>query len=415
MESLTLFKNNKERKLFFFIVLFTFLFNLYLEFSNYKKVIQNEIYYTQGTILNIYHKDKYKTLKIKTENFTFYTSYNKKIKAKIYQKINLYIITKKINFSSYLKGFYTKSFSVNINPSELDTKQKIHNYIGSQHTNNDISSLYNALYLASSLTTNIRELASNLGISHLIAISGFHLGVLSLVLYFLIHLLYNKLHSKLCPYRNKRFDIMIIISFLLFTYLIFIDMPPSLLRAFIMFIFALFLLRNNIKIISFETLLIISLFIIGLYPKLLFSLSLWFSITGVFYIFLFIKYFSHLNKLLQFILFNFWLYLTINPITHYFFATTALEQLYSPILTILFTIFYPLSVFLHLLNIGGIFDIYLEYISNINVYTIEVFTPSWFLILYILLSLFSIIKKEIFIVLNISMIIYNIWLFHFMF
>jgi len=192
-------------------------------------------------------------------------------------------------------------------------------------------------------------------------------------------------------------------------------MPPSLLRAFIMFIFALFLLRNNIKLISFETLFIISIFIIALYPKLLFSLSLWFSISGVFYIFLFIKYFSHLNKLLQFILFNFWLYLSINPITHYFFATTALEQLYSPILTILFTVFYPLTAFLHLLNIGETFDLYLDALINMDIYSIEVYTPSWFFILYILISLFAIIRKESFIILNILMIVYNIWLFHFLF
>jgi len=415
LESLTLFKNNKERKLFFFIFLSIFLFNLYLEFTNYKQITKNEIYYTKGVILNIYHKNKYETLKIKTENFTFFTSYNKKNKLKIYQNIDLYIVTKDIDFFSYLKGFYVKSFSINTNPIKLDIKQKIHNYIKSQHTNDNLSSLYNALYLASPLTNKIRELASNLGISHLIAISGFHLGVISLVLYFLIHFIYNKIHKIKFPYRNKRFDIMIFISFILFSYLIFIEMPPSLLRAFIMFIFALFLLRNNIKIISFETLLIISIFIIALYPKLLFSLSLWFSISGVFYIFLFIKYFSHLNKPLQFVLFNFWLYLSINPITHYFFATTALEQLYSPILTILFTIFYPLTAFLHLINTGGIFDLYLETLINMNIYSVEVFTPSWFFVVYILVSLFSIIRKESFIVLNILMIVYNIWLFHFMF
>lgn len=378
-------------------------------------MVENEIYSTKGTILNIYHKDKYNTLKIKTDKFTFFTSYNEIQKAKIYQEIDLYIITKDINFISYLKGFYTRSFNVNIKQIKISQKESIYNYVQSQHTNNDISSLYNALYLATPLSSKIRKLSSNLGISHLIAISGFHLGVISFVLYILINILYNKIHTHFFPYRNKRFDIMILISFLLFIYLIFIDMPPSLLRSFIMFIFALFLLRNNIKLVSFEILLIISLFIISLYPKLLFSLSLWFSITGVFYIFLFIKYFSHLNKLLQFTLFNFWLYLTINPITHYFFATTALEQLYSPILTILFTIFYPLSVFLHLLNMGGIFDLYLEGYTNINIYSIEVFTPSWFFILYVLISLLSIMKREIFILLNILMILYNIWLFHFMF
>ena len=415
MESLTLFSNNKERKLFFVVIFVIFLLNLSLDFYNYKKFIKNEVYNTNGVILNIYNKKTYNTLKIKTENFTFFTSINESEKYKIFDNINLYILTNQVNFISYLKGFYTKSFDINLSDSTRSNKHKLYTYVQSQHNSNDISSLYNALYFATPLNKPIREFANNFGISHLIAISGFHLGVISIVLYFIIHTMYNKIHKHFFPFRNIKFDITIIISFILYIYLIFINSPPSLLRAFVMFIFALFLTRSNLKIVSFETLLIISIFIISLFPSLLFSLSLWFSICGVFYIFLFLKYFNHLNKVIQFILFNFWLYLTINPITHYFFPTVALEQLYSPILTILFTLFYPLSVTLHFFNFGGLFDIYLEYFTKIEILTVEVFTPSLFFVFYIIISLLSTIKKELFIILNISMIAYNIWLFQFIF
>ena len=415
MEPLTLFKDFKERKLFFIIAFLVFLLNLYLEFYQFKKFKKNEVYHTHGIIQNVYTKNKYTILKIKTDNFTFFTKYSKNNQFTLFNEIELFVVSKDTTFLSYLQNFYANSFALNIIIKETSNRERIFHYITNQHLNNNIGSMYSALILATPITNYIREFSSNIGISHLIAISGFHLGVISFVLYFIIYLLYNKLHQYYFPYRNKKFDIMVFISFLLLVYMIFIDIPPSLLRALIMFIFALFLLRNNIKIISFETLLLISILIIALFPKLLFSLSLWFSIAGVFYIFLFIKYFSHLNKPLQFVLFNFWLYLSINPITHYFFPTTALEQLYSPLLTILFSFFYPLSILLHLINSGNVFDYYLENLINMNIYSIEVSTPNWFFIFYIVVSLFSITRKKIFIVLNILLILYNIWLFHFIF
>ncbi|PIF04834.1 MAG: competence protein [Arcobacter sp.] len=415
MQTLSLFKNFKERRYFYIVIIFIFLFNLYLEFYNYKQFRKNEIYHTNGTIINIYDKKSYQILKIQSKNFLFFTKYNQNKNIHLFQNIDLFITTK-ISFISYLKGFYANSFHYNFPTEKIaktTTKNKIYNFIDTQHKNKDISSLYNALFLATPLTQNIRILSSKLGISHLIAISGFHLGVISFVLYFILHLLYNKIHLKFYPYRNKRFDIMIIVSFILFAYLYFIDIPASLLRAFIMFLFALFLLRNNIKIFSFETLFIVLVLIIAFFPKLLFSLSLWFSIFGVFYIFLFLKYFKNIHNLIQFFLFNFWIYFSINPIVHYFFATTSLEQLYSPILTILFTVFYPISIILHIFNLGGIFDIFLEHIINVQISSTEISTPLWFFIVYIIISLLAIIKKYAFVLLNLLLITYNIWLFLF--
>lgn len=290
-------------------------------------------------------------------------------------------------------------------------KNNINNFIYSQHINDDISSLYSALFLAINVNEQIRQLCSNFGISHLVAISGFHLGVISFVLYFLISLLYSPIHQKYFPYRNKRFDLLIVISIILFSYLLFVDLVPSLLRSFVMFIFGLFLLRNNIKILSFETLLIIVLIIIALFPKLLFSISLWFSVAGVFYIYLFLHYFKNLNKYFQFILFNFWIYFAMNPIVHYFFGTTSLEQLYSPIITLIFTLFYPLAAALHILNIGNLLDSLLELLLSYEVQTKEVFTPLWLFISYIIISLFSIFSKKAFVVLNILFLLFGLYLF----
>jgi len=410
MEHLPLFKNHKERIYFLFFLLLLFTSNLFFYYLHYQKFIKNEVFQTQGKIVNIYKKERYDVLKIATKDFVFFTSKSKNIPASNLQNTTLFVITKNISFYQYLKGFYAKSFNIRFLPTH-NIKTTLFEYISKQHTNKSITSFYSALFLATPVDQTIRKICSYFGISHLVAISGFHLGVISFILYFILHLFYNTLHQKYFPYRNKRFDIMVVISCILFSYLLFVDMVPSLLRAFFMFIFGLFLLRNNIKLLSFETLFIVVLIIIALFPKLLFSLSLWFSVAGVFYIFLFLHYFKNLNRYLQFILFNFWIYLAMNPIVHYFFGTTSLEQLYSPLLTLLFTLFYPLVIFLHLIQFGNLFDGVFNTIIRHKIVTIELFTPLYFFLIYIMVSLLSIYSKKIFILLNILLLSFAIYLF----
>ena len=415
MDPLPLFRDKKEKTYFFISIFIIFCINIYLHFIDYKKFTNNEVYQTDAIILNIYQKDKFDVLKLQTKNsqinFAFFTSSYEKNNYKKLQNINLFIVTKNISFLQYLKGFFGKSFGISILDTKITTKSKVYEYIESQHTSSDITSLYSALFLATNINQNIRELCSSFGISHLVAISGFHLGVISFVLYFLIHIFYNKIHQVYFPYRNKRFDILILVSIILFSYLLFVDLVPSLLRAFVMFIFGLFLLRNNIKILSFETLLIVLLFIIALFPKLLFSLSLWFSITGVFYIFLFLQYFKNLNKYIQLLLFNFWIFFAMNPIVHFFFEDTSLTQLLSPILTLLFTIFYPLMAFLHIVGLGYLFDNLLIDVIKLNIDIESIKTPLWFFISYIFVSFYSIISKKGFILLNILFLLFGIKLF----
>ena len=414
MEALPLFKNNKERLYFYFIVIFIFCINLYINYQNYKSFKTNEVFQTDATILNIYNKKSYSVLKLKTKEFICFTATNTNNDFQKLQTIDIFLITKNISFYQYLNQFYTKSFNISILNTDNTIKYKISNTIYAQHNNSNnsyISSLYSALFLAIPLEPQLRDIAASFGVSHLIAISGFHLGVIAFVLYFIINLIYKPIQQNFLPFRNKKYDILLLTICAMFCYLIFVDLVPSLIRAFTMFVFGIFLLRNNIKLLSFETLFIIVCIIIAIFPKLLFSLSLWFSVAGVFYIFLFIKYFKELNRYIQFILFNFWIYLAINPITHYFFDTTSIEQLYSPIITILFTIFYPLTALLHLIGEGSFFDTILLDIINLDIEIKKLFTPLWFFIVYILISLSSIFSKKGFILLNLLFLLFNIWLY----
>ncbi len=411
MEPLSLFQNKRQRLFFFLLLSFIFSVNLFLHYNLYKNFTKDEIIQIDATVLNIYPKESYNVVKLSTDHYTFFTSVPLENKLQQLQKLNLFIITQKISFLEYLKGFYTKSFNHHTIKSGTNLKSMLQTSIATQHRDTNITSLYSALFLATNITPSLRDFTTDYGIAHLIAISGFHLGVLSAVLYFLLHLLYKPIHQKYFPYRNKRFDILIVTALVLFGYLLLLDFVPSLLRAFTMLLFGLLMLRSNIKLLSFDTLFIIVLIILALFPKLLFSLSLWFSVAGVFYIFLFLYYFKNYNKYFQIVFFNIWIFLAINPIVHYFFPITSFEQLYSPILTLLFTFFYPITAFLHLIGFGDIFDIHLIEWTAKKVIVWEKATSLEFFIVYLTASFIAIFSKKGFYLLNLLLGAFGIYLF----
>ena len=412
MEPLQLVKSRKEW-LFLLLGLFSlFLLHLSYFYLQYKHITQEEIYQDIYTIKNIYQKDKYKVIKLKNDTLTYYTSINNDLNITQLQKVSIFFITNNLSFLEYLKGFYRPSFDITIINSSHYQNSMIQS-INKQHSNIDISSIYKALFLAVPLPKHISEKNAQFGVAHLFAISGFHLGILLAFIYYLLNKIYKPIHKKYLPYRNKRYDILIISSILIFSYLIYIDFVPSFLRSFVMFILAIIFLRANIKLLSFDTLFLTFLIILVLFPHLLFSLSLWFSLFGVFYIFLFLHYFSNLNKILQFILFNIFIFASMNPIVHYFFSVTSYEQLLSPLFTVIFSLFYPLSLFAHFFGIGYVFDFILEYYLNYQTNSFYTSTPIYIFILFIFISLLSIWYKKSFYFFLVFITFFNSYLYIF--
>ncbi|WP_419769686.1 MAG: ComEC/Rec2 family competence protein [Candidatus Marinarcus sp.] len=402
----------KEWSLFISTLTAILCFNLLLEYHQFKRFKTNEIYAVQGYVENIYPKEDFNTIKLQTPDFHFFTSSSKYIILKRFEQVQVMILTSKVDFWDYLRGFYASSINIYTTHSPKRLKEKLSFGVASQHDHELFKELYNALFFAIPVSKHLREVCTYFGISHLIAISGFHLGLLSFILYWIFYAPYTYVHRKYFPYRNKKYDILLLCTFFLLSYLIFTSLIPSLLRAFVMFVLGIIFLRSNIKILSFETLFITTLLIVAFFPKYIFSLSLWFSISGVFYIFLFLKYFNKISKIGQFALFNCWIYLAMNPITHYFFGTISYLQLFSPLITVLFTLFYPLELLLHLIGYGGIFDDYLLQVVQLKPYASELFTPLWFLFIYGAISLLSPLRKEAFIVLNILLVLFNGYIFY---
>ena len=157
--------------------------------------------------------------------------------------------------------------------------------------------------------------------------------------------------------------------------------------------FGFLLYVRHIKIFSFEVLAVVVLFLIALDPSLLFSVGFLFSVSGIYYIYLFIYHFSDLNKWLILVLINIWVFTLMAPVVHYIFVNFSFWQLLSPLLSLAFAIFYPLELLLHIVGGGGFFDWLLLNMFEIDVDFIEIKTPLWFLISYIILSLVAILNR----------------------
>ena len=410
MNKLNLINTKNEFVLFstfLFLILFVTLFFHYKNYSDFKS---ETLFRTDAQVLNKYEKDDFYIYKLQSDYFTFFTSTSKEFVFEKLDFVNLSILTQNITFLEFLKGFYAKSLNIfKLEKSSL--KKDLIQKIKSQHKDENISEIYEAIFLAIPTNTVLRDIFAIYSISHLIAISGFHLGVLSFIIYSISYYPYNFFHNRYFPYRNKKLDILWFTLFFLFLYLILTNLVPSLLRAFVMMVLGIFILRANIKLLSFETLLLTLISIIVIFPTYIFSISLWFSVIGVFYIFLFIKYFQNLNKVFLFLFFNIWIFASFNPIVHYFFGITSWIQLFSPIITIVFTIFYPLELFLHLIGYGEFLDTFLKYAIDLKFETFEIFTPLWFFISYIIISFLSIFFKYAFILLNILLLGFNLYLY----
>jgi competence protein ComEC len=404
----------KYKRFFYTLIslVFLFLLSLSFEYVNYKSIKKEELFETKVYIVNIYEKENSLVLKLKNKSFTFFTSVSKNNSLKKLDTLNIAFITTHIDFYNFLKGFYAQNIYYESLEKEKSLKQSLVENINLQHSNEKIRELFQALFLAIPLSSDLRDFFSAISLSHLIALSGFHLAVLSYVSYIILYPLYYNFHKKHFPYRNKKFDILILTCIGLLFYLIFTGFVPSLLRAFIMLIVSIFLLRSNIKIFSFYSLFLVLFIILILYPKYLFSLGLWFSFFGVFYIFLFIQYFKNIkSKIFQVLFFNYWIYFALNPIIHYFFPLTSYEQLISPLLTIIFILFYPFELFLHFINYGFLLDEYLEMLIQMDIKTYEKSTSLSFLIFFIICSFLSIKSKYSYFILNFFIVVYSLYLF----
>ena len=394
-----------EKKTFVWVLLFflfVILIRLSIEYQAYQNFISKPFYYTHAKVLNAYEKAKgnkrYQVLKLRSEDgFTFYTTNYSKDNFN-HKRLRLQIFpNKSISFSDYLGTFYVKSRIKAQELLPLTFKDDLLEKVAKEHKDTSLQSFYNAIFFATPLEKDLREKISMLGVSHLVALSGFHLGILWGLVYGLLLLLYRPLQQRFFPYRHALFDVGIVAMMILGVYLWFVDFPPSLLRSYAMVLVGWIVLLLGMELLSFTFLATIILILVALFPSLVVSLSFGLSVAGVFYIFLLLQYSKGVKTwVITLIFIPLGIFVLILPVVHTVFAVTSVYQLLSPLLSLLFIPFYPLVMVLHLLGFGSLFDTALLALFSMPQSSTEALFPVWAMLGYVSLSIGAIWSEKLF-------------------
>jgi len=406
------FKGELRYSIYIFLALL--LFRLFISYHSYQEFISKPFYFTDATVIDSYTKHKnnysYTVLKLLSDDgLHFFTTTHSKRDFKD-TKVRLQIFPNdSISFGEYMSSFYVKSKLKSTKTLPPTSQKTIANYITSQHTNSNMASFFSAIFLATPLDKSIREQISKLGVSHLVALSGLHLGLLWAFMYAVLLYPYRFLQQRFFAYRYDMFDLGLIALIFLGYYVYMVGYPPSLLRAYGMLFFGWGVLVMGLELVSFEFLLTVVMVLLVVLPSLLFSIGFWLSVMGVFYIFLILSYTKEYDKkIVAFVMLPIGIYLLMQPIAHTIFGVTTLYQLASPLLSILFTPFYIISIFLHFIGVGGVFDNLLSNLLSLDITSVDITTPKWLIIPYLLLSYKAIKDRKYFYALLVVAILYSL-------
>ncbi|GAA8571293.1 ComEC/Rec2 family competence protein [Helicobacter pylori] len=371
--------------------------NLYLEYLNYQKLDFSKPTSLNAQILLQYPKTKdqktYFVLKLQSKGMIFYTTIKEPLKNLQYRHAQFFGKIKSCSFLESLKSCFFQTYSFSLTRKQ-DLKSHWRHFIDSAHSSALVGNLYRALFIGDSLNKDLRDRANALGINHLLAISGFHLGILSASVYFLFSLFYTPLQKRYFPYRNAFYDIGVLVWVFLLGYLLLLDFLPSFFRAFLMGLLGFLACFFGVRLLSFKLLVLACCIAIALLPKLLFSVGFLLSVCGVWYIFLFLKHTqaffktsSFLARSFQVISLSALVFLNMLIVVHAFFPMFSPYQLFSIPLGLIFVVFFPLSLFLHAVGLGSLLDSILN--MPLTIPTISVFSPLWLLGVHLFLTILS--------------------------
>jgi len=397
LERVELFSTRRELLLFLLTISIIFCVSIWFRFLDYHDLTRFDTAVREVHVVNQYLKTKkgrtYSVLKLKLDDGgVFYTTGSKHYRNLIGRTLRVELNVSKLTFAEYLQGFFSYIRIKKIYP-ELSFKERFNRISAAQHEAPQLQQLYGALFWAAPMSKELRETFSALGVSHLLAISGFHLGVLSGVLFFLLRSPYRFMQERWFPYRHGNRDLFLVVAVLLGGYLWLLDFVPSLLRAFTMMLIGFVLYDRGVKVLSFQTLFLTVVLLLALWPMLLFSIGFWLSVSGVFYIFLFLLHFSHWSSIRQFIVLHGWVYVMMLPFALYLFETFSQWHVLSIVWTMLFVLFYPLVLLLHLIGLGDLLDLYLLKVLESDIEVTTVVLPLEAVVLHIALSFLAIRYK----------------------
>ncbi len=241
--------------------------------------------YLENTDLSLTYGNKIELQKVRFErirNFKNPGSFNI---ADFYKRKNIF-------FSTYVNSKNIKVLGIgrDVNPFlyRINLLRTEYGRFVRSNTKYPQSEIISALTVGdkSNIPTRVRESFSGLGISHIFAISGLHVGAIAVAFYLLFKWLLKRSEYILLKFQMPR--VAAILTILpVFTYTALAGFSTSALRAFIMitiYLLSIVLGKDDLKL---NTLFIAALIILLINPNSLFELSFQLSFLSVFGILLF--------------------------------------------------------------------------------------------------------------------------------
>lgn len=247
MRQIELFSSKVQFSVFIGIILMILAANLTYHYYDFKNFKAEPTRILNAKILQAYEKTNkkgkiYKVIKLKTNSFEFYTTSRKYVNLRADQNVEIGVFTKNVKFKDYLsKRFYMPNFKISpsLNASKkagifTNFKEKMINFIVSQHENEKMREFYSTLYFATDMSKELRANVTNWGIAHIVSISGFHIGIIFSFIFITLLPIYRFFQNRYFPYRSAKIDITNMIMIFLLIYLFVLDFTPSFLRSLAM-------------------------------------------------------------------------------------------------------------------------------------------------------------------------------------
>lgn len=221
------------------------------------------------------------------------------------------------------------------------------------------------------LSKKLKEKIRYLGLSHIFAMSGLHIGLVFLVFYFICFRVFK-----------KKIIIELTTLFFMTLYYLGVKESPSFSRAYIMIVIYLFGQILYEKVNAGKALFVSAVISILYRPNVIFSLSFQFSYLAMIAIFYFYPLVKKINikksKILDYILFTSSIQVFLIPIQIYYFETIPFISIPINILILPFaTIFISLSyvqLFLENFYLGFLLEFFVEFSYDIFMYLIDIFS-----------------------------------------
>ncbi len=214
-------------------------------------------------------------------------------------------------------------------------RQRLQRFIAANIQDQTLAAILIALTVGSRalLTADIWQVFQNSGTSHLIAISGLHVGLIAAVAYFIFSCL-ARCMPRLClliPASRIAATASILIA-LVYGLMAGMSLPTQ--RAVIMVAAVMLIELMQMSVPMWRRLLLAFLWILMIEPAALYSASFWLSFSAVGWILYGMSGYKHLGKLRQWIRLQWVVALGLMPVTLYFFHQLSLVLFFANVVAI---------------------------------------------------------------------------------